>query len=100
MSRGGTIFHGIGSVTDRAKKRLLNDHYLKRLPPMSHTFEWHHGQQFGPQAIATFGVPASRHMQKGAWPENPNGVLELNRLWIEDEEPKGTASWFLASRRF
>jgi len=89
-----TIFHGYGNVTNQAIRRLLNDHYLRRKPPMQDTFEaW---DSKGVFAILTFGVPASRHMQKGACPSNPDDVLELNRLWVRDDQPKGTASWFIS----
>jgi hypothetical protein len=60
---------------------------------MCDTFEWRKGERI--LAIVTFGVPASRHMQIGACPENPDCVLELNRLWVADDQPKNTASWFL-----
>lgn len=94
MNRGGVIFYGHGSVTDRALQHLLNDHYLQRKPPMQDTFEWQKGNRV--LAVVTFGVPASRHMQVGACPSDPNLVVELNRLWVADDQPHGTASWFLA----
>ena len=94
MDRGGVIFHGYGSVTDQALQHILSDHYLQRKPPMQDTFEWRRGERV--LAVVTFGVPASRHMQIGACPDNPDLVVELNRLWIADDQPHGTASWLLA----
>jgi len=94
MSRGGAIFHGAGSVSRKALLHLLNDHYLQRKPPMQNTFEWWKNDRV--LAVLTFGTPASRHMQMGACPENPDCVTELNRLWIADDQPCGTASWFMA----
>jgi len=94
MNKGGIIFRGYGKVTDRAMKHLLSDHYLQRKPPMQNTFEWHKGNRI--LAISTFGVPASRHMQLGACPGDPDLVVELNRLWIAGDQKSGTASWFLA----
>ncbi len=93
-NRGGKIFHGYGSVTNRALTHLLSDHYLKRKPPMQDTFEWQKDDRV--VAVLTFGVPASRHMQIGACPTDPNLVVELNRLWIADDQLGGTASWFIA----
>lgn len=66
---------------------------------MSDTFEWRGGSRGNGSrvlAVATFGVPASRHMQVGACPDDPDCVLELNRLWVADDQPRGTASWFLS----
>ncbi len=88
------IFHGRGSLTRRAMQHILCDHYLKRKPPMTDTFEMWTGDDV--VAVVTFGVPASRHMQKGACPTEPDKVVELNRLWIADHMPKNSASCFLA----
>ena len=46
--------------------------------------------------ICVFGVPASRHLQMGAYPSDPDRVMELNRLWLHDDLPKNTASWFVS----
>ncbi len=94
MKRGGAIFHGHGSVTNRAKRALLDKHYLRRKPPMSDTFEWWVDDEV--VAVLTTGVPASRHMQIGALPDDPDSVVEFNRLWIDDAQPHGTASWFVS----
>jgi hypothetical protein len=88
------VFHGIGSLSNAAMKHILHDHYLKRRPPMSDTFEMWDGDNI--VAVATFGVPASRHLQKSACPSDPDAVVELNRLWVAPEAKKGTASFFIA----
>lgn len=93
-NRGGVIYHGFGSVTNQAMKHLIADHYLSRKPPMQDTFEWRKASRV--LAIMTLGTPASREAQKGACPDDPNLVVELNRLWIADDQPHGTASWFIA----
>lgn len=92
--RGGAIFHGLGSLSHRGLQHLLQDHYLRRKPPMSDVFEWMDGSRV--LAVLTTGVPASRHMQIGACPDDPDLVVELNRLWVADDQPHGTASWFIA----
>lgn len=94
MRLGGAIFHGLGSLSDRGLRHLIEDHYLRRKPPMSDTFEWMLGNRV--VAVMTTGTPASRHMQLGALPDDPGSVTELNRLWIADDMPHGTASWFLS----
>ena len=93
-NEGGVIYHGYGSVCEKALRHLLCDHYLRRKPPMQDTFELRKESRI--LAVLTFGIPASRHMQIGACPCNPNCVVELNRLWIAEDQPHGTASWFLS----
>lgn len=88
------IFHGFGSLSDRALGHLLKDHYLHRKPPMCDTFEMRVGDIV--KAVLTTGVPASRHMQVGACPSSPSSVVELNRLWVASDQPHGTASWFIS----
>lgn len=68
-------------------------HYLHRRPPMSFSFGLMNGEVEG---VVTFGVPPSRHLQMSACPSDPDLVLELNRVWIADELPRNTGSWFLA----
>lgn len=46
--------------------------------------------------IITFGTPPSRHLQISACPSDPSSVIELNRLWVADEMPRNTESWFIA----
>jgi len=47
--------------------------------------------------VCTFGQPPSPSLCKGlAGVENKHRVLELNRLWIMDETPKNTESWFVS----
>jgi hypothetical protein len=78
------IFRGAGrSLPDAAKAALLDKHYLQRLPPISHSFVGWSGDRI--VSVVTFGVPASRHLQKSLCPESPDLVLELNRLWIDDD---------------
>ena len=77
-----------------AKHAILNFHYLKRLPPISHALSvWSEGELV---AVVTYGVPPSRHLQKSACPSKPDSVMELNRLWIADHMPRNTASRLVA----
>lgn len=77
-----------------AAAMVVERHYLHRRPPISAAFGlWNSGEMVG---VVTFGVPASRHLQKSVCPEDPDLVLELNRLWVADSEPKNTESWFVS----
>lgn len=80
-------------------KRTASDvvvakHYLHRSPPISYSFGlfWDHEIA----GAVTFGTPASRHLQIGVCREEPASVIELNRLWVADELPRNTESWFVS----
>lgn len=77
-----------------AHPMLLNNHYAKRVPSISHAFGiFDDGVLIG---VCTFGTPGSRHMQIGACKSNPGIVTELNRLWVDDAAPRNTESFFIA----
>lgn len=90
-----TIFNerGRAGMTNIAKQVLLEKHYLHRLPPVSYAFSVWEKSLVG---VVTFGVPPSRHLQKSACPSNPQLVLELNRLWLDDALPRNTASYVMS----
>ncbi|WP_441253655.1 hypothetical protein [Bradyrhizobium sp. 613_E4_N2_2] len=73
---------------------LLEHHYAKRVPSISHAFGLFDGDRI--IGVVTFGVPASRQVQTGACPTAPSSVIELNRLCVLDEAPRNTESWFIA----
>lgn len=73
---------------------LLEHHYAKRVPSVSHSFVMVQGEQV--VGVVTFGAPASRHIQIGACPSDPASVIELNRLCVLDSAPTNSESWFLA----
>ncbi len=77
-----------------AKKIAIARHYLHRAPPISFSFGLIHDNEIA--GILTFGTPASRHMQKSVVPSDPSLAIELNRLWLADELPRNTASFFIS----
>lgn len=81
-------------MPDVAKQALIEKHYIGRIPSISHAFVAM--DDIGLVGVVTFGVPPSRHLQKSACPANPDAVLELNRLWIDDRMPHGEASKLLS----
>lgn len=85
----------IESVTPKVATAVVTKyHYLHRRPPISYTFGLlYSGQLMG---VVTFGIPPSRHLQMGACPTDPNLVIELNRLWVDDCLPQNTESWFVS----
>lgn len=89
------LYHSTGSAMPRqAKQALVEKHYLKRMPPISHAFHMWDGETC--VAVVTFGVPASRHLQLSACPTEPGKVLELNRMWVDDAMPRNTATALLS----
>jgi len=85
----------IGTLDHRTAARLVvAKHYLHRRPPISYAFGLYvHGALMG---VVTYGIPASRHLQKSACPGGPDKVIELNRLWLDDALPKNSESWFVS----
>jgi hypothetical protein len=79
----------------RASELVERYHYLHRRPPISHAFGlWE--TLLNPVGVCTFGTPASRHLQISACPSDPGLVVELNRLWVDDDQPRNTESWFVS----
>lgn len=70
------------------------EHYMHRKPVVSHAFGLYAGGELA--GVCVFGTPASRHLQMGAFPADPSRVMELNRLWVHDTQPRNTESWFVA----
>lgn len=77
-----------------AARLVVAKHYLHRRPPISHAFGIHVGGRL--LGAVTYGTPASRHLQMGACPSDPSRVIELNRLWLDDELPRNSESWFVS----
>jgi hypothetical protein len=69
-----------------AKPFILEIHYAKRMPPISHCFGLQrNGHLLG---IVTYGKPASRTLCDGVCgPEWSTNVIELNRLCLLDNQP-------------
>lgn len=77
-----------------ATEAVVREHYLHRRPPISYAYGLMQDDAIA--GVITFGVPASRHLQKSACPSNPSQVIELNRLWVHDDMPRNTESAFIA----
>lgn len=89
----------VGLSVEPVAKRLASDvavarHYLHRAPPISWSFGLFWGQEIA--GVVTFGTPASRHLTIGVCSTAPSSVIELNRLWVTDELPRNTESWFVS----
>lgn len=71
-------------------------HYLHRTPNSSFAFGLFSPDDFEPKGIVIFGTPSSNRISKSICPSNVKLVIELNRLWIDDDAPFGAASWFVS----
>ena len=98
MTPDGTsssVFREVLPIGKRiAIEAVVSHHYLHRKPPISFAYGMYSGERL--VGVVTFGVPASRHMVIGACPSMPSAVLELNRLWVADDQLRNTETWFLA----
>lgn len=82
-------------MDSREARELAEErHYMHRKPPVSYAYGLYRGGV--PVGVVTFGVPASRHLQEGACPSRPSAVLELNRLWVSDDMPQNSESYFVS----
>lgn len=78
-----------------AQDMVLNKHYAQRKPSISYLFGLYNNNVL--VGICSFGKPASNSLCVGVCgKEHSNRVYELNRLYIEPNQPKNTASWFVS----
>lgn len=88
-------------TVQRIEYRLAMDivkehHYLHRVCPTSFAFGLFEGERI--IGVVTYGVPCSSTLLRGiCGDEEKKNVYELNRLWIEDDTPKNTESFFIAA---
>lgn len=85
----------IGVMAAKAANALVKaKHYLHRSTSITFAFGLYEQERC--VGVITFGTPPSRHLQKSACPSNPDLVIELNRLWVDDVMPRNTETWFIA----
>lgn len=70
-------------------------HYLHRASPCSRAFGLFLGEEI--KGVIIYGVPPSSTLLRGiCGDEESKNVYELNRLWVADDMPKNTESFFIA----
>ena len=85
----------VGLISKReAAALVIEHHYMHRKPPISYALGLFNAES-NTKGVVTFGVPASHHMLIGAC-EDASRVIELNRLWVADDLPRNTESWFVS----
>ena len=86
----------VKAISSREATRLvIANHYMHRRPPISFAFGLI-GDCGTTLGCVTFGVPASHHMLLSACKAEPGCVIELNRLWVHDDMPRNSETWFLS----
>lgn len=79
-----------------AREIAEREHYMHRKPFVRFAFGLFNDGDMEPAGVAVFGTPPSRHLQQGVLPDEPSRVIELNRLWVHDDMPPNTESWFVS----
>lgn len=80
---------------ENVKNMILNKHYIQRKPSISFLFGLYKEDVL--IGVCSFGKPASNSLCIGVCgKEKSSFVYELNRLYIEPNQPKNTASWFVS----
>lgn len=86
----------VGLISKSEATRLvIAHHYMHRKPPISYALGLF-DEAGDTKGVITFGTPASHHMLIGACKNSPESVIELNRLWVSDDLPRNTESWFVS----
>ena len=91
-----------------AKELIVKNHYSHSwsscryalgllLPTLSENYEFLPPTLFGyPVGVAIYGFPVGRQVVQSISPNlSKDEVLELTRLWVHDNEPRNTESFFL-----
>jgi len=82
-------------TSKQAEPFILNKHYAHRKPSISYAFGVYINDKL--KGIVTFGSPASPNLCRGVCgDEYKNNVIELNRLFLDDDLPKNTATQLLS----
>jgi len=81
-----------------AMKIVVDNHYLHRKSSCSYSFGLIEISTNRIVGVITYGKPASSHLCKGiCGNEESSNVIELTRLWIEDDTPRNAESFLIAN---
>jgi hypothetical protein len=90
------FFKAIDGTAEKAlaKAVIIQKHYLHRWPPASFIFgAFVEGRIKG---VLVIGKPSSPTLQQVCGNEKVTDVYELNRLWMADDLPRNSESYFIA----
>jgi hypothetical protein len=77
---------------------IIKNHYLHRSCPCSFSFGLIEKSTGLIKGVVIYGTPASAPLRKGiCGVEEKNNVIELTRLWVDDEVPKNGESFLIGN---
>jgi hypothetical protein len=80
-----------------AQEIVVKNHYLHRKAPCSNAFGLFDESQ-SLRGVVLYGTPSSAPLRSGiAGKENASNVVELTRLWIDDNSPKNSESYLIGN---
>jgi hypothetical protein len=80
-----------------AQQVVVEHHYLHRKAPCSNAFGLF-DEQDALRGVVLYGTPSSAPLRSGiAGKENASNVVELTRLWIDDNSPKNSESFLIGN---
>jgi hypothetical protein len=80
-----------------AQEVVVAHHYLHRKAPCSYAFGLFDDQD-NLRGVVLYGTPSSAPLRAGiAGKENAGNVVELTRLWIDDNSPKNSESFLIGN---
>ncbi|KKN85549.1 hypothetical protein LCGC14_0278720 [marine sediment metagenome] len=75
---------------------VIKEHYLHRSAPCSFAFGLFESNKL--IGVIIYGTPSSAPLRRGICGDSEkNNVIELTRLWIQDDTPKNTESYFIGN---
>lgn len=80
-----------------AFKYVIDYHYLHRKPPASISFAIKKIENDEVVGVICYAIPIHTPLRKIFGPENYDNIYDLTRLWVNDECPKNTESWFISN---
>lgn len=79
-----------------AMDMVIKNHYLHRKAPCSIAFGLFLNEEL--KGVVCYGTPSSSSLRKGiAGVDNVNNVIELTRLWVNDDVPKNGESYLIGN---
>jgi 5-methylcytosine-specific restriction endonuclease McrA len=77
-----------------ARALVIEHHYLHRASTVSFSYGLY-DDSGAVRGVISFGSPSSNRIVTSV-SDVPGTVIELNRLWIDDDAPFGVGSWFVS----
>jgi hypothetical protein len=77
-----------------ARETVIREHYLHRGCPSSYVMLMERAGEL--RGVIMLGNGGAHSTRKSICPSEPTRAIEFSRMWIHDDEPRNTASWFIS----